>query len=558
MANENEELTRAEKDESIDVMGLIQNAEKETDEDNTTENPTEPAEVKEEEAKTPLQLLKEEKERNRGMVVNKDEFDDGTPKPLKDHTQSPETEQGVADALTEMDEMIKVLEKNPIKGEAITDRQDQMDIINKVSDIAKNNPDAENVDIRKEALGKSAPETDDANVEYAGEDEEEDDYEGPSEPMTESKAKLINILIDKTGFGQNIVLSDEEKAKVEMATKIKITEVDTKSIESVSYKRHDDGSYNSVTRAYQIASVSTPITLPASRFTARMKGLSFGEMGDIAVNPEHITYEQLNKKLSVIYHNMINPSIGEFKSYDDFLRNIAYVDIEMCMFGLACSTLPENDTITLRCTRRNCNKEYDVTYSPRSLIQFEDMSEAALKAIDDITSAQSPEEVAAEHEKSSLVTLKAIRLPASGFIIEIGLASAYDFLHGISALVLGDGLKKVFPDDVNGMKAVLTSFLTFTRSVSIPNDDGSYDKFTGPEDIVRALYDLKQDDIMILVALAKKYNDAYTIPFAITNVKCPHCGAETKKVPLDIASLVFTKYQTLGNTEIDLDAIVVI
>lgn len=558
MANENEELTRAEKDESIDVMSLIQNAEKEADKDNTTETPSEPTEVKEEEAKTPLQLMKEEKERNRGIVVNKDEFDDGTPKPLKDHTQNPETEQGVSDALTEMDEMIKVLEKNPIKGETITDRQDQMDVINKISDIAKNNPDAENIDIRKEALGESAAETDEANVEYAGEDDDDDEYEGSSEPMTESKAKLINILIDKTGFGQNIVLSEEEKAKVEMATKIKITEVDTKSIESVSYKRHDDGSYNSVTRAYQISSVSTPITLPASRFTARMKGLSFGEMGDIAVNPEHITYEQLNKKLSVIYHNMINPSIGEFKSYDDFLKNIAYVDIEMCMFGLACSTLPENDTITLRCTRRNCNKEYDVTYSPRSLIQFEDMSEAALKAIDDITSAQSPEEVKAEHEKSSLVTLKAIRLPASGFIIEIGLASAYDFLHGISALVLGDGLKKVFPDDVNGMKAVLTSFLTFTRSVSIPNDNGSYDKFTGPEDIVQALYDLKQDDIMIMVALAKKYNDAYTIPFAITNVKCPHCGAETKKVPLDIASLVFTKYQTLGNTEIDLDAIVVI
>lgn len=557
MANENEELIHAEKDESLDVMSLIQNAEDDKNESDTAETPTEPAEVKEEE-KTPLQLLKEEKERNRGIEVTKDEFDDGTPKPLKDHTQTPETEQGVSDALAEMDAMINVLEKNPIKGGAIEDRQDQMNIINKISDIAKNNPDAENIDIRKEALGSSAD--DETNVEYAGEgdDEDDDEYEGSSEPMTESKAKLINILIDKTGLGQNIVLSEEEKAKVEMATKIKITEVDTKTIQSTSYKRHDDGSYNSVTRAYQISSVSTPITLPASRFTARMKGLSFCEMGDIAVNPEHINYEQLNKKLSVIYHNMINPSIGEFKSYDDFLKNIAYVDIEMCMFGLACSTLPENDTITLRCTRRNCTKEYDVTYSPRSLIQFEDMSEAALKAIDDITSAQSPEEVKAEHEKSSLVTLKAIRLPASGFIIELGLASAYDFLHGISALVLGDGLKKVFPDDVNGMKAVLTSFLTFTRSVSIPNDDGSYDKFTGPEDIVQALYDLKQDDIMIMVALAKKYNDAYTVPFAITNVKCPHCGAETKKVPLDIASLVFTKYQTLGNTEIDLDAIVVI
>ena len=557
MATENEELARVEKDESIDVMGLIQNAEEESKEDNATENSTETTNVKEEETKTPLQLLKEEKERHRGIEVTRDEFDDGTPKPLKDHTQSPETEQGVSDALAEMDAMINVLEKNPIKGGTITDAQDQINVINKISEIAKNNPDAENIDIRKEALGDSAD--NDANVEYAGDgDDEEDGYDGSSEPMTESKANLINILIDKTGFGQNIILSDEEKAKVEMATKIKITEVDTKTIESASYKRHDDGSYNSVTRAYQISSVSTPITLPASRFTARMKGLSFGEMGDIAVNPEHITYEQLNKKLSVIYHNMINPSIGEFKSYDDFLKNIAYVDIEMCMFGLACSTLPENDTITLRCTRRNCNKEYDVTYSPRSLIQFEDMSEAALKAINDITSAQSPEEVKAEHDKSSLVTLKAIRLPASGFIIEIGLASAYDFLHGISALVLGDGLKKVFPDDVNGMKAVLTSFLTFTRSVSIPNDDGSYDKFTGPEDIVQALYDLKQDDIMIMVALAKKYNDAYTVPFAITNVKCPHCGAETKKVPLDIASLVFTKYQTLGNTEIDLDAIVVI
>lgn len=558
MANDNNyENTSIEKDDDLNIEDLIHNSE---NSEETSAGATEaeaPAEPEEE--KSPLQIMKEEKEKHRGIEINKADFDDGTPKPLKDVTQSPETEQGVDEAIKEMDAMINVLEKNPIKGAAITDPQQRMDVVNAISNIAKNNPDAENVDIRKEA-GLVGENTDsDTLPEYAGEDDDEpENEEEPSEPMSESKAKLVNILIDKTGLGQNIVLSDEEKAKLETATRIKITEVDTKSIETATYKKHNDGSYDSITRAYQISSISTPITLPASRYTARMKGLSFGEMGDIAVNPEHMTFEQLNKKLSVIYHNMINPSIGEFKSYDDFLKNTAYVDIEMCMFGLACSTLPENDTITLRCTRRNCGKEYDVTYSPRALIQFEDMSEDALKAINDITSASSPEAIAAEHEKSSLANLKAIRLPASGFIVELGLASAYDFLHGISALILGDGLKNIFPDDVNGMKAVLSSFLTFTRSVSIPCGDGSYDKFTGPEDIVQALYDLKQDDITIMVALAKKYSDAYNVSFAITDVACPHCGTKTKKVPLDIANLVFTKYQTLGNTEIDLDAITVI
>ena len=88
------------------------------------------------------------------------------------------------------------------------------------------------------------------------------------------------------------------------------------------------------------------------------------------------------------------------------------------------------------------------------------------------------------------------------------------------------------------------------RAVYVPNADGTwtmYDKF---EDMVEAIYSIKPDEITLVASLLQRYMRGYTAQFALTNVRCPHCGQLTKRIPIDVTYLVFLKYQRLGEYEL--------
>lgn len=377
-----------------------------------------------------------------------------------------------------------------------------------------------------------------------------------SNKVDEERKSIINVLIDKTGLGGDFKFTDEEKEKISSSTEIRLKEVEEMDLSTITVKKADKSFLESVNE-FQISSSKVPVVFPASRFKAYMTGLSYGEMGDISLNNENVTFDQLQKKLTVIYNKMVNPSIGNFESFEDFLKKFAYIDIDLAVYGLVVATFPEIDDIPLTCNNESCKRSFNHKYSPRTLIRFNNANEKFLNAMKDVVECQ-----AADSDKlieSSPVRVhKRIRLPLSGFIVEIGIASAYDYLYTIVDNIIGDKFKDDHPDDVNGILQINATLLGLIRAVYVPSDDGSYTMFDEFEDMINALYMVKPEEISILASLLQKYTDSYTVDFELFDIRCPHCGTETKRIPLDINSLVFLKYQRLMSTEIDIDNISVL
>jgi hypothetical protein len=170
--------------------------------------------------------------------------------------------------------------------------------------------------------------------------------------------KTVKILIDKTGLGTDFIFSDEEKKKISEAPEIRLREIEFIDIESIISKKSERSFQESI-NAYQLSNSKTTICFPASGFRAQMKGLTYGEMGDISLSMDSVTFDQYRKRLSIIYNKMINSNVGPFKSFEDFLKGFAYVDIPMALYGLYISTQPEIQSIQLRCGNPDCGKNFN-------------------------------------------------------------------------------------------------------------------------------------------------------------------------------------------------------
>lgn len=374
--------------------------------------------------------------------------------------------------------------------------------------------------------------------------------------IDEEKKKIVTVLIDKTNLGGDFAFTDEERDKLFMATEIHLKEIENVELSTLTVRKADK-SFVEEAKEYQFSSSQTMMTFPASRFRAEMAGLSFGEMGDISLNTSansNISFEQIRKKLTVIYNKMRNPSCGEFESFDDFLKKFAYVDMDLAVFGLVVSTFPDIDEIPLNCQNPQCKKGFTHRFSPRSLIRYEKCSDKFLADVGLVVNTPA-KDLPSLIEDSPAQTCKYIRLPFSKFIIKLGIASAYDYLYTIIDNIVGNKFEEEHPDDVNGILQLGSVMLSLIRSVMIPQPDGSYVEYTEFEDMIHAIYQIKPDEFKILTSILQKYNNVYSVPFELHDIVCPHCGTKTAVLPLDINYLVFLKYQRLLSEELNIDNI---
>jgi hypothetical protein len=538
------------KDESIDLMSLL-NQKPENNNDEESSNIQLSA----------LDKAAMDKEtQQKGLIVdNKDLKNE--PEPLRSMTDTDQRREDVAKYSESLDKMTDIASK--IIAPKVNNDIENMQLMTAIEEIAEtgtvqtHNPIADKIIIKDENFDEKAFQE---NIKKEQASEESDN--GSTERSTE---ELVNILIDKTGLGKSIEFTDEERERITKAKAIKITEVDTKELQTTRYiKPSPSNTFINQIESYHLSSASTPICFPASRFRAKMNGLSYGELGDLALDPDNITFDQVRKKLSVIYNKLSNANIGKFESFDDFLKKFAYIDMDMAVYGLIVSTFPEEDTIELSCGNPNCPKasrdangelikaSFDHKYSPRSLIEFDRCGQSFLDYTEKIADCK-PSEYQELFESSSVQTYKAIKLPDSGFIVEVGIASAYDYLYQILDVLLSDEGKEVFEDDVNHTKKLSLSLLSIVRSVSIPNENGEYAKYTDGTNIVNALYEIKPREIKILGSILNDTTEKYASSFAFKDVVCPHCGRVTKRVPVDINTLVFTAYQLLVISEINIE-----
>lgn len=546
--NRNESTQSINRDNTIDIMSLLQaNSEEEMQTEVETEAP-----ITIKKNLTPIEKMKMEKANNSGIVIENKKTENEAPKsPVLDDDRMNDLKK-YDDELTKQ---ILAAEKLDIKKptspiemasvmDQISEYADTIEVTDEDRERVKNILEGkiERVHVPKKKLPDTAT--------------EEEIEEAETERRTHEE--LVNVVIDKTKMGATFMFTEEEKKKLTMSERIHVTEVEDVELKSFGFRKPDEGeSFGKLMDTYQVSSATASVVLPASLWRCTVKGLSFSEMADISLQNTDFNSERLNKKLSVIYNNIINTSIGKFDSYSEFLTKLSYSDIDYLTYALTIATFPEIDQLAVDCKVERCRQTFNVDYQPRGLLQMTNFTDNVLKAMEKVQTAPSVDEAIKLAETSRVTSYKAIKLPVTGFIIEVGFASAWDYLHEVGSLIsdaMSEDYEKRHPEDINGTRAAMTLFLNFIRAIRIPTKDGGkpvrYDK---PSDIVDIMYKLNPRDISIITAIASKYSRVYTPTFMLKDIVCPHCKTHTPSIPIGIDQLVFRKFTTLEATDVDLD-----
>jgi hypothetical protein len=366
------------------------------------------------------------------------------------------------------------------------------------------------------------------------------------------KKRTIEIIIDKTGLGADFNFTDEEREKIESAEVIKLTEVSNFELSAITGSASEK-SFSEVLDDFDYSGARTTLAFPSSGFKAQMRGMSYGEYSDIALSMESVDVDVYHKRLSVIYNNMTNVSCGKFESFEDFLKNFAYSDIQLALYGLYVSTQAEEEDIPLKCNNEGCGKSFNWKFAPRGVIKLDRCADTFLEKYRELIMA-TPDKYDEIHKKSAVMSPKYIKLPKSGFVCELGIASAYEFLYNFIPLMNPDTFKAAFGTDVTDAYAQNILLLTTVRSIYVPDGEGKWIHCTGYKDILDAIYKVTTEEIKIIAKYTNDIQSQYEISFSLGEVKCPHCGHITPSLDIDMDTLVFQTYGRLMNTEINLQS----
>lgn len=377
-------------------------------------------------------------------------------------------------------------------------------------------------------------------------------HEGEVSSEEAKKNNVVQLIIDKTGLGTDFMLSDEEKKKVVDAAEIRLTQVEVLDIASIKTVKPTNNFAHHVNK-YTLSGNKTTISFPASGFKADMVGLTYGEIGDISLAMDAVNVDKYYKRLSTIYNKMTNLSCGPFESFDEFLKNFAFTDIPLAIYGLYVSSFPEVQTIALRCGRQTCGKTFDINFSTRNVIRLEKCDQVLLDHMADLA-ASDPNEYDRIYKDAPVRNIKHIRLPYSGYIVDCGIISAYEFLYNFIPIMDENTFREAFGKDENQVYQNNVVLLTSVTAVRVPDPDnpGQYILYDDYKGILDAIYNIGPEEIKILAAITTKIQREYQLNFSFGDVTCPHCKNITRNMDVTMDELVFQTYQRLISTEVDL------
>jgi hypothetical protein len=399
--------------------------------------------------------------------------------------------------------------------------------------------DAETERERIKALKNGFDETSAAEGRPQKSKDEEDSTLEDDADFDEKYQKAI-VLIDKTGMGQAINFTDEEREKLQRVKSIRLEEIQKVEIGTIKTKK---GKKNSVDKILQRqASVhTTPIILSASGYTAVMKGCSTYELISLMTSAQNALIDT-RTKWTMLWNKLESTSIGEM-DFDTFLQSTAAIDYNTFIYGVLCSTYPDDDKIPMECPK--CKSPFDHSYSTRSLIRAEKMSEKMQNLVAHIVDGSHTADGAKRvHSESTFNTVKSVRLPISGFIIELHVQSSYDLINNSIK-----GLTENKDERYNQASVMSTAVRTI--HVPDPDEDGAYLSYDEVMDITKFIYSLQDTDILVLTKQTEVVLDDLTFEFGLMDVTCPKCKNHQKTIPFDIESILFYRYQQAMNTKIE-------
>lgn len=463
---------------------------------------------------------------------------------------SPKPELGVIGRMAVMGELIDIYHNS---GEKITPEFERLVLSNWVmpdGTLAINNISADGTVIDRIAASTSENTTNDVVEDNV----EEKKPETPTINITVEKNNPVTVKIDENVISQTTLTNEINIHVKEVSEKdlLKTTIVENSNQEGIITK-YDSG-INDV-----------PITLPLSAYRCVMRPINWFDFIKLTAPTSQNAPDNELKRWSVIYDHMKNPSIGEFKDFEDFMKKTKYQDREILMWGLLVATADQEEGLTIKCGNPKCRNPIKIKYDPRTIVHLDE--------------SKLPKWYVPAHEASvgdeALKVWEAAnnkrtryKLPNTGIIAEVNEPSAYEFVN-VKLPLINDLYKKYRPEgtmnenDLNDPSMAEFDYLStnalFISALTIVREENGKTKeyrFTNWEDIEKIITEsLDAEDSGILLKIIEKSREKSSpISFRVENIDCPVCGRHEDYIPInDIGNtLLFQVSRRLGNTQINL------
>lgn len=369
----------------------------------------------------------------------------------------------------------------------------------------------------------------------------------------ENHKKLVNILIDKTGYGINpIEITDDEKKVIYEADEILLTSVKKLDLKTIKINELDKDkpkrSFQETARAHQLSGSHVDVAFAISGFHAQMKGLGYGDLTDLAIDPENITFNEIYKQATVIYNNMVNLSRPAFTDIDDFLKHFAWQDLDMAIYALYVATFPEVQTMGLNCG--NCKSSFNWNFRTRTLLNFDRSPDRWMELYRKVITA-TPFEQPNVLREAPLYNTSMVELPISKYVIEFGPISMYDYLYKVLPIGDDDQFKTIFGENPSNHIKMDLFVIPAIRQILVPDGNGGYDPYDTLKDMIDILGTVLPDETKIIRAIATKTLSGLAPTFGLSKIICPKCGQVTEFLPAEVADMVFRAYTQQENTTVD-------
>lgn len=214
--------------------------------------------------------------------------------------------------------------------------------------------------------------------------------------IIEERAKYLRehanagIIKIREGDEGALALTEEEHSKLTRVREIKLVEIQEEIIKTIPIIAVAPSNKRDLLDKVTGIFCEDKVPLPSSCDYASFRGMQIFELVQSYTRPDDTFEDALSRKAQVIYEafqgsTRLKKYDNDRKvilTYDDFIRNYSYYDIDMSIFSIVCASSKEVTEGELRCPR--CGRFTKVKYNVRKLLYSQDLPDHWKERFDNV------------------------------------------------------------------------------------------------------------------------------------------------------------------------------
>lgn len=356
----------------------------------------------------------------------------------------------------------------------------------------------------------------------------------------ETHPKKVDVVIDKTQVDE-VKFTPEEKQKLSITPSIRLVVVEDRELASLPVERMDIKHKVDYLNVMKSGLSKYSVPLPGTGDILSFRGAQIVELMPCVNYEDDTNLDIIQKKAEVVYDKFIGGTLLKkfnsegniIMSFDDFCNQIAYIDLDMCLYGVVCASNMEECESSATCNK--CGHQWIYKYNTKQLLTQDGFSDFFKERANGILNARGNEAKMKEYNQYMHTNMR-YRSPYTNNVYEIEVPSIAKVLR------TGGGIGSEDRHD-----QFIASLAMYIHTLYIyDKDKGTYLPIESKDNELDLFLEtiglLPDKDLQMLQSeVINKMLYATSLTMDIT---CPKCGTHTKQ-PLTAGQLVFLRARDL-------------